>query len=46
MSGAVDAAATHEIVLATHNPHKVAEFHQIIAAEHPESDPSYLEGAS
>ena len=36
MSGAVDAAATHEIVLATHNPHKVAEFHQIIAAEHPE----------
>ena len=29
------AAAPHRIVLATHNAHKVAEFHAIIGAEHP-----------
>lgn len=32
----VDAASgAARIVLATHNAHKVAEFHEIIAAEHP-----------
>lgn len=33
----MDAGANqHRIVLATHNEHKVAEFHEIIGAEHPE----------
>lgn len=38
MNNTMDAAATpaRSIVLATHNAHKVAEFHAIIAAEHPE----------